>query len=382
LRTDKGYTVDAAAREAKKRSPERPWSAAKITRIENRQLQRLREADLLTLLDVYGVDDEKERAAYVKLAKEVGQTGWWIGYRDILGTGTYIDLETEANELRSYEALCVPGLLQTPDYTEALVRGSGVIDEHQITRRVEAHMMRRQVLERSDAPLFTALVDEAAIHKIPRETAPGQIRHLIAVQRPTVQVRIVPNSIGPHPAMGGSFVVMSFPHDLPVVYLEQPLDGLFLEEEQEVQHYERLFTALEKTVLSVEDSVAFLEEFLIENTMHVFPESARWRTSSYTQQQNCVEVADTPESPLSVTPRTVTREACSSPLPSGVPSSMLSSRTHSDQTNGSPRRRWSPRASVYSFHSHAIPICGHEEGLMSWQDGGTPAQSPPQPCRR
>jgi hypothetical protein len=262
LRASKGYTVDAVAKEAKKRSPDRPWSAAKVTRIENRQLQRLREADLLTLLDVYGVDDEEERAAYVKLAKEASQTGWWVGYRDVLGTGAYIDLETEATELRSYEALCVPGLLQTPDYAEALVRGTGVTDEHQITRRVEARMMRRQVLERSDAPVFTALIDEAAIHKIPHETAPGQIRHLVSMQRPTVQVRIVPNSAGPHPAMGGSFVVMGFPHDPSVVYLEQSLNGLFLEDEQEVQHYERLFTALEKTALSVEDSVAFLEEFL------------------------------------------------------------------------------------------------------------------------
>ncbi|MEE2039669.1 DUF397 domain-containing protein [Nocardiopsis sp. CT-R113] len=28
--------------------------------------------------------------------------------------------------------------------------------------------------------------------------------------------------------------------------------------------------------------------------MYSFPAEATWRTSSYTQQQNCVEVADTP----------------------------------------------------------------------------------------
>ncbi|GAA1106905.1 DUF397 domain-containing protein [Nocardiopsis composta] len=28
--------------------------------------------------------------------------------------------------------------------------------------------------------------------------------------------------------------------------------------------------------------------------MHSFPDGASWRTSSYTQQQNCVEVADAP----------------------------------------------------------------------------------------
>ncbi|MFC4560310.1 DUF397 domain-containing protein [Nocardiopsis mangrovi] len=30
--------------------------------------------------------------------------------------------------------------------------------------------------------------------------------------------------------------------------------------------------------------------------MQPFPHAARWRTSTYTQQQNCVEVADGPNS--------------------------------------------------------------------------------------
>ncbi|TDQ49262.1 helix-turn-helix domain-containing protein [Actinorugispora endophytica] len=262
LRASKGFTVEAVATEAKKRSPDRPWSAAKVTRIENRKLQRLRQADLLTLLDIYGVIDEEKRAAYVKLAKEASQSGWWVGYRDVLGTGAYIDLETEATELRTYEALYVPGLLQTPDYAEALVRGSGITDEHQITRRVEARMMRKQILERPDAPVFSALIDEAALRKIPGEIASGQLRHLIAVQRPTVQVRIVPDSVGPHLAMNGAFVVMRFPHDPSAVFLEQSIAGMFLEDSQELEHYERVFAAVEEVALSVEDSVAFLEASL------------------------------------------------------------------------------------------------------------------------
>ncbi|GAA3761579.1 helix-turn-helix transcriptional regulator [Spinactinospora alkalitolerans] len=262
LRANKGFTVDAVGKEAKKRSPGRPWSAAKVTRIENRQLQHLREADLLTLLDIYGITDEEERAAYVKLAKEASQAGWWVGYRDVLGTGAYIDLETEATELRTYEALYIPGLLQTQEYARAIVRGSGITDEHQVNRRVEARMMRRQILERSDAPVFTALIDEAAVRKLPREVAPAQLRHLIVMQRPALRVRIVPDASGPHPAMNGSFVVMGFPHDPSVVYLEQSMTGLFLEDQREVEHYERVFAAVEDAALSVDDSVAFLEESL------------------------------------------------------------------------------------------------------------------------
>ncbi|RNL85863.1 transcriptional regulator [Halostreptopolyspora alba] len=262
LRADKGSTVEAVAKEAKKRSPNRPWSAAKVTRIEGRKLQQLREVDLLTLLDIYGVTDSEERDAYVRLAKEASQSGWWVGYRDVLGSGAYIDLETEATRLRTYEALYVPGLLQTPGYAEAITRGSGVTDDHEVARRVEARMMRRQILERPDAPHLIALIDEAAVRKIPRAVLSDQLRHLIAMQRDHVQIRVVPDESGPHAAMSGSFVVMEFPNDPAVVYLEQSTSGLFLEDGQELEHYERVCRAVEDLALSADDSVAFLEENL------------------------------------------------------------------------------------------------------------------------
>lgn len=260
LRADRGMTVDAVGKEAKKRSPSRPWSAAKITRIEGRKVQNLREADLLTLLDVYGVFDEEERAAYVALAKEASQSGWWVGYKDVLGSGAYIDLETEARRLRTYEPMFVPGLLQTPRYAEAIVRGSGVTDPHEVTRRVEARMMRRQILDRPDAPELSALIDEAALRKVPSEIASEQVRHLIRLQSPSIQISVVPDAAGPHPAMNGQFVIMDFPHDPSVVYLEQSLSGLFLEEEAEVMHYEKVFAAAKEVALSPADTVSFLEE--------------------------------------------------------------------------------------------------------------------------
>lgn len=262
LRTAQGMTVDTVGKEAKRRSPNRPWSAAKVTRIENRKVQRIRESDLLTLLDIYGVTDEEDRAAYLKLAREASQTGWWVGYRDVLGSGAYIDLETEATQLRTYQALYVPGLLQTPDYARAVVEGSGVTDEQEATRRVEARMLRRQILDRPDAPTLVTLIDEAAIRKIPPAVAPGQLSYLIGLQRAGLQMRIVPDASGPHPGMDGAFVLMTFPHDPPTVYLEQSVSGLFLEDPQELGHYEQVFEAVQTAALGSRESVAFLEEKL------------------------------------------------------------------------------------------------------------------------
>ncbi|WP_285731736.1 helix-turn-helix transcriptional regulator [Nocardiopsis sp. ATB16-24] len=261
LRAVKGLTVDAVAKEAKKRAPAQKWSAAKVTRIENRKVQKIREADLLTLLDIYGVTDPGDRASLVTLAAEASRTGWWVGYKDEFGAAAYIDLETEATELLSYQLGVIPGLLQTPGYARAVIEGSGVTDPGEVDRRVEARMMRRSLLDRPDAPQLTAVIDEAALHKVTGSVLEEQIRHLL-VPRPTVQVHVVPDRAGLHPALSGSFVVMVFPHDPSLVYLEQSISGMFLEEEPEIAHYGQVFSAVRNIALPPAETVAFLESKL------------------------------------------------------------------------------------------------------------------------
>ena len=65
-------------------------------------------------------------------AAEGSCTGWWVGYRDEFGAAVYIDLETEATELDSYQLGVIPGLLQTPGYARAVIEGSGVADPSEV----------------------------------------------------------------------------------------------------------------------------------------------------------------------------------------------------------------------------------------------------------
>lgn len=251
-------TVDAVAKEVNRRAPGVKMSPAKIVRIENRKIQRVREADLLAILDVYGVLDPDARAAYIKLAREASQTGWWVGYRDILGAGTYIDLENEASELLTIEVGFIPGLLQTSGYARAVIAGSGVTDPAEIERRVEARMTRRSILDRLDAPTMIALIDETAIRKIPAHLVEDQVRALLSPPK-GVQVRIIPDSVGPHPALSGGSTIMRFRYDREVVYLEQSSGAQFLEEPDEVAHQEGLFRSVQDVALSQAETVAFLE---------------------------------------------------------------------------------------------------------------------------
>lgn len=263
LREEAGLTAKQAAAEAKKAAPDKSWFEAKITRIEARKILRVRDADLQVLLDVYGVTDPEQREAYRKLAREASSSGWWYGYRDILGSGTYIDLESEASHVRTYQVQHLPGLLQTEAYARAMIRAGGVTSEEEIDRRVEVRMMRQHLLSRADAPQLWAIIDETAFRKLPTDVAADQIRHLIAAQRPSLRLQVLPDMAGPHAGMDGSFVILDFTADPSVAYVEQAGGGgLLIEDPEQITTYETVLDHVQSSALSVEDSRAWLEDRL------------------------------------------------------------------------------------------------------------------------
>ncbi|TDC73703.1 XRE family transcriptional regulator [Actinomadura sp. 7K507] len=91
------------------------WNPSTLGRWEKGD-RRIRPADLRHLLDVYEVHGE-QREALLALAREARQRGWWQVYSDVLPSeyGTYIGLETEAREMRTYQQQLIPGVLQTAD---------------------------------------------------------------------------------------------------------------------------------------------------------------------------------------------------------------------------------------------------------------------------
>nr|WP_067974317.1 DUF5753 domain-containing protein [Nocardiopsis trehalosi] len=266
LREDAGLTAKEAAAQAKALSPDRSWFESKVTRIETRKILKVRDVDLLTLLDVYGVTDEEQREAYRRLAREASLSGWWVGYRDVLGAGTLIDLETEAARIRTVEGQYIPGLLQTEGYARAVISNGGITDESERERRVEARMMRQHILHRPDAPRLWAIVDEAAFHRIPADLVTVQVSHLINVQRADLRVQVLPFEIGPHPAMDASFLILDFDVDPSTVYLEQSMSALFHEDPLELRHYETVYDHIQAAALSVDDSRRWMAQFIESRT--------------------------------------------------------------------------------------------------------------------
>ena len=92
--------------------------AAKVLRVASATVRRMEMAEVAlkipyvqVLLDTYGVPAE-EAAAFVSLAEEANQPGWWQRYHDVLPDwfSLYVSLEGAARIVRSYEPHFVPGL--------------------------------------------------------------------------------------------------------------------------------------------------------------------------------------------------------------------------------------------------------------------------------
>lgn len=261
LREQSGLSASDAARKLE-------WQASRISRIETRQAG-ISTPDLRKLLDAYGVADEEYRARLAELARRVNERGWWQQYASLIGSdyADLIVLEAEARTIRTYQQELVPGLLQTPEYAHAIIRaGLPTSTTAEIDRLVEIRMERQEVLTRADPPppRFSVVLSEGALRR-PVGGYGVMRRQLELLMRPrdraNITVQVLPFDAGVHPSMVGPFTTMTFadPDDLDVVNVEHATGALFLEEPGELRTYEELWSTLQASALSADDSQAFLK---------------------------------------------------------------------------------------------------------------------------
>jgi transcriptional regulator with XRE-family HTH domain len=223
--------------------------AARILRVTAATVRRMEMAEvtlkipyLQLLLKSYGVSDA-EAEAFVTLAEDANQPGWWQRFHDILPGwfSMYVSLEGAAALIRSYEPHFVPGVLQTEEYARGVMQ-SGAIGQtrpEDIERHVALRMQRQELLTREGAPRFWAVMDETAFRRPVGgpEVMRGQIDRLLeATKLPNVTLQIAPFSVGPHAGTYGPFVLFRFAMpELPdMVYSEYLTGAVYLDARTEV----------------------------------------------------------------------------------------------------------------------------------------------------
>jgi transcriptional regulator with XRE-family HTH domain len=242
------------------------WQPSKLSRMET-GIQGIQAADVASLLVIYGVTGD-ERKRLLGMAERSAESGWW----EVIGglsdeSKTLIRLEAEATAIVNWQPLLVPGLLQTPDYTQALMRDGGV-PEDDAQARVAARLGRQAILTRPEPPQLRAAVDEMVLRRPlggPRVMA-RQLRHLVEVaERPNVTLLVVPASAGGRSGLDGSFALFDFPRNRSVVYLDHKISGLFLEEAPQVAFFRREADRLAEVALSPAESVDLVARVATEH---------------------------------------------------------------------------------------------------------------------
>lgn len=246
-------------------APDFGMSRATIGRIETADVG-VSSDDVLQLLDIYEVRDEGQRQALVALARQAKRRGWWHSYKGLVA-GPYADLislESDATATRTWEPQYVPGLLQTEGYARAVTEASRFgVGEDALEQFVAVRMQRQQVLTRKANSLrIQAVIWEPALRMQIGE--PGvmraQLERLVELSGlPHVDIQVLPMPTEAHAGMQGGFSMLDFGSSvLDVVVLESMTAMLYLEEEDEIERYDRVFNDLRASALSYGESKKFL----------------------------------------------------------------------------------------------------------------------------
>jgi hypothetical protein len=240
-----------------------------LSRIESGKGRRPpTENDVRALLELYGTD-AYEASVLLKLLQRAGEPGWWQRYDKRLMPEWFdrlVGLQEAAATIRTFEIQYVPGLLQTPAYTRAVVeRGLPNAPAGEVERRVELRRHRARLLSRADAPQLWAIIDESVLLRVLGSTdvMREQLTHLVEMaERPHVTLQIVPLSVTNASAPAIPITYLRFGGlDLPdVVYLEHIKSANFLEDRDETEEYRIALDRLADEALKPRDSLELLRQ--------------------------------------------------------------------------------------------------------------------------
>ncbi|KIH98222.1 hypothetical protein LP52_14670 [Streptomonospora alba] len=169
-----------------------------------------------------------------------------------------VSIEREASEIRVYQPLSVPGLIQTPGYARAITQqGHPELTRSEVDERVAARSDRQAILEDPDGPMVRVVVEE---HVLRRPTGGydimrAQLEHLAKVSRSSrLSLQVVPMASTVHPGTDGAFHVFTVPGRGPVVYTESRRYGNASDDQEAFEDYMSVFAEIRGIALPPEAS--------------------------------------------------------------------------------------------------------------------------------
>ncbi|MFI8817446.1 MULTISPECIES: helix-turn-helix domain-containing protein [unclassified Streptomyces] len=243
-------------------------NGAKISRIET-AVTAATAADVTLILDACGIEDDDTRSGLLRLTRDGARRGWWQSYRSVLSPAyeDLISLESEAEQISTWQPVMIPGLLQTGEYARQIIAATAMGDAiaERVTALVEVRLARQAVLTRHEPLTLWAIIGEAALRTRTEDARimSEQLARLLAASRwPNVTIQILPLSEPPHVGQTGAYSILGYGShaSLDVVHIESLTQALYVEGRDNVAAYQDAIRALRARALSAADSADLITQ--------------------------------------------------------------------------------------------------------------------------
>ncbi|MEW2507893.1 helix-turn-helix transcriptional regulator [Amycolatopsis sp. NPDC047767] len=262
-REESGQTLEEVASGA-------GWSKSKQSRLEN-AAGPITPVDVVTLA-MHFRRPVKERESLFQDAQTAQTKQWWDQISaDAFAADvrSYVALEAEAEEVRTFKIDVIPGLFQTESYARAM-EYAALFPEDQdadgvaaaVEERVGARIQRQSRLT-DDTPLrVRAILAEAALRNQVggTEVWREQLQRLAELMTlPNVEIRFQRPEDGAYLAMGQPFSLLTFAKGVSEVgYVELRRVGVYLEKDAEVREQIRTFDVMWESAAGPDASAKLL----------------------------------------------------------------------------------------------------------------------------
>jgi transcriptional regulator with XRE-family HTH domain len=177
-------------------------------------------------------------------------------------------LESEAVELCAYDTLLVNGLLQTEEYTRAvLAMRRPLLDEETIELRVAARLARQDIFSRWPAPLLSFVMDESVLRRRigGRSVLRGQLEQLLLIgQKRNVELQVMPLDRDDNAGVDRPFTVIVRKRGEQFVYAEVQGHSNLQTDRDSTQLVAARYGIIRSQALSPRETLGFIEKLLGE----------------------------------------------------------------------------------------------------------------------
>lgn len=185
--------------------------------------------------------------------------------------GEFLDVEARAVNIRAFQPVLVPGLLQTEGYVRALFAGGLLAllagnSEQDFDDRVARRLRRQTILEPPNPTSYWVVLSEAVLRRMVGGAVVmrGQLQHLLTqARRRHINLQVMPFAVGAYPG-AGPFTLLGMADGAVLAHPAGVVGDPMTADIAAVAECAEKFDILRSQAMSLDESVRMIESRLKE----------------------------------------------------------------------------------------------------------------------